>query len=835
MKTLHAIIAALVLFALPFVSSAQISRTRSIPAPDVSSVQIPRTLSFQGVLSDTLGTPQPDGTYTITFRLYEAASGGTAIWTEAKSLEVTRGLFFTTLGDVTVLDGSIGFDVPYWLSIQVASDPEMLPRVPLTSVGYSFNSLKADSAKFVINPISSADIASNQVVKSINSLKDDVTLAEGTNVTITSSGDTLTISAAGGAGGDHGALTGLADDDHTQYALLAGRSGGQTLTGGSGAGENLVLESTSDASKGSIILAGGGGGVSSIILSGRGADIRVDSARMTISTDAILRLGTFIPLLPLERDFRYAGGDVLYHDGVDWQTLLDLAPLSAQTNSNGNPLIFLDETGGTSPNLLQLQVGAANTFVVNNSGVVTTGSWEATPVGVAFGGTGTDLSATGGASPDHFVRQPGVGANFSVAAIVDADVPDNITLTNITQITNRAITDLSATNWRMFHSNGSNAVVEISLGSAGDVLISNGPTAAPSFQADVGEANTASNLGGGLANFDSKSGIDLRFNTFAAADFDLVTNLISIDDTKWAKDSELHLRSHAMTSSLDHTAGIWRLFYSNGSGVVTELALGAAGTVLSGNGTAVAPTFAAVDLTADVTGVLPDANVADNITLTNISQITTKPITSLSGIATVAQGGSGANLSTTGGANQFVRQSGVGAIFTVAAIADADVPNTITLDNITQITTRSITDLTGTLAIANGGTGATTAAGARISLVAAKSGANTDITSLATLTDTLKVSGADIKVIGGSFVDDGTTLNAPDYVFEKDYPLMSLDELRAFIAREEHLPNVPSADEIKKNGLNLSQFQMRLLEKIEELTLYILAQQEQIEALRMQN
>ena len=46
-----------------------------------------------------------------------------------------------------------------------------------------------------------------------------------------------------------------------------------------------------------------------------------------------------------------------------------------------------------------------------------------------------------------------------------------------------------------------------------------------------GEANTASNLGGGLANFDSKLGVDLRFNTFGPADFDLAANLISLDTT----------------------------------------------------------------------------------------------------------------------------------------------------------------------------------------------------------------------------------------------------------------------------------------------------------------
>lgn len=60
--------------------------------------------------------------------------------------------------------------------------------------------------------------------------------------------------AAGGGQLDHGAaLTGLSDDDHTQYAHLTGRSGGQTLEGGTGSGENLTLESTSHATKGKII------------------------------------------------------------------------------------------------------------------------------------------------------------------------------------------------------------------------------------------------------------------------------------------------------------------------------------------------------------------------------------------------------------------------------------------------------------------------------------------------------------------------------------------------------------------------------------------------------
>lgn len=99
----------------------------------------------------------------------------------------------------------------------------------------------------------------------------------------------------------------------------------------------------------------------------------------------------------------------------------------------------------------------------------------------------------------------------------------------------------------------------------------------------------------------------------------------------------------------------------------------------------------------------------------------------------------------------------------------------------------------------------------------------------------LHVSGGDVRVTGGAFIDDGVTLNAPDYVFDESYKLMTLDEVSSFIKTNKHLPNVPSAREIKAKGLNMSQFQMRLLEKVEELTLYTLDQHQQIGSLKAEN
>ncbi|MBM4259076.1 MAG: hypothetical protein FJ147_24645 [Deltaproteobacteria bacterium] len=65
----------------------------------------------------------------------------------------------------------------------------------------------------------------------------------------------------------------------------------------------------------------------------------------------------------------------------------------------------------------------------------------------------------------------------------------------------------------------------------------------------------------------------------------------------------------------------------------------------------------------------------------------------------------------------------------------------------------------------------------------------------------------------------------PDYVFAPDYKLRPLSELAAYIKQEQHLPEIPSAAMIKQQGMNLSEMQMQLLKKIEELTLYTIQQE----------
>jgi len=97
----------------------------------------------------------------------------------------------------------------------------------------------------------------------------------------------------------------------------------------------------------------------------------------------------------------------------------------------------------------------------------------------------------------------------------------------------------------------------------------------------------------------------------------------------------------------------------------------------------------------------------------------------------------------------------------------------------------------------------------------------------------LKVSGkincSEVVVTApGSQSGDGDGGEWPDNVFSDDYQLRSLDELSSYIQENQRLPEIPSAAEVAENGVNLLQINTLLLKKVEELTLYILQQNEQI-------
>lgn len=120
---------------------------------------IPRTFTFAGSLNNTTGTPVPDGNYTVTLRLFDALTGGHAVWTEVeKNLTVAggRGSFEVVLGDPTPF-GALAFDKPLFLEVQVQGDGPMAPRLPLHSVPYA---LSTGGASLPLPFSGSANVAS---------------------------------------------------------------------------------------------------------------------------------------------------------------------------------------------------------------------------------------------------------------------------------------------------------------------------------------------------------------------------------------------------------------------------------------------------------------------------------------------------------------------------------------------------------------------------------------------------------------------------------------------------------------------------------------------------
>src|SRR3989338_7704241 len=110
---------------------------------------VPKLLTYQGILKDSSGNFLT-GTYSMTFRIYGAATGGSNLWSETQSsVSVSSGRFSVILGSAT--DISLTFDQDYWLSVQVGSDVEMTPRQRLTSAGYAVMAEDVTGGKLTVS------------------------------------------------------------------------------------------------------------------------------------------------------------------------------------------------------------------------------------------------------------------------------------------------------------------------------------------------------------------------------------------------------------------------------------------------------------------------------------------------------------------------------------------------------------------------------------------------------------------------------------------------------------------------------------------------------------
>lgn len=158
-------------------------------------------ISYQGRLSET-GKPATGG-FDLQFKLFDTAEAGVGVQKgETRvhlTVPVTNGLFTVTLDfGAAVFDGS-----PRFLEISVRPGGSAIPytlltpRQQVTSVPYAIQSLNAGKAA---TAAIATTVASGAALQSLNNLKDNVVLAAGANVTITPSGNTLTIASTGGGG-----------------------------------------------------------------------------------------------------------------------------------------------------------------------------------------------------------------------------------------------------------------------------------------------------------------------------------------------------------------------------------------------------------------------------------------------------------------------------------------------------------------------------------------------------------------------------------------------------------------------------------------------------------
>jgi hypothetical protein len=105
-----------------------------------ASVAVAPLLQYQARLTNpSTGQSVADGSYSVVFSLYSAASGGSPVWTETKSVAVANGLFNTALGDATALSPALFNGQALWLGVKVGSDAESTPRQQILPTAYALS------------------------------------------------------------------------------------------------------------------------------------------------------------------------------------------------------------------------------------------------------------------------------------------------------------------------------------------------------------------------------------------------------------------------------------------------------------------------------------------------------------------------------------------------------------------------------------------------------------------------------------------------------------------------------------------------------------------------
>jgi len=243
--------------------------------------QIPRTISFQGILTDASGNLLPDGNTKLTLNLYTTASGGTAIYTETQTVPVVKGRYNVIIGSQIPVPATLSFSQAYFLGVSVETSAELTPRTALTAAPYALHAAVADA------------LAPNGTgaVNSVNTQSGAITLKGGGGTTINTNGPTITISSTGGGGGS---IQGIVSGDGTLDVLSSNgptadlRIAASAVTTKQIADNSVTLDkiNSSTATTGQTLVANGFGVVTWQTIVGSGAFVMPYADFTSISSNA---------------------------------------------------------------------------------------------------------------------------------------------------------------------------------------------------------------------------------------------------------------------------------------------------------------------------------------------------------------------------------------------------------------------------------------------------------------------------------------------------------------------------------------------------------------------
>lgn len=151
--------------------------------------QVPRQISYQGLVVGAGGQHISDGSHDFEFKIYDSPTGSVPLYAETQvNVQTNAGIFNVILGTVAPFPALLNFDRQYWLGIAIDGTPEIQPRTALTSAPYALNAGTAEVAKGIAPDASGVVTSLNEIDGPVRIINQD------SSISIAQSGNVITLS-----------------------------------------------------------------------------------------------------------------------------------------------------------------------------------------------------------------------------------------------------------------------------------------------------------------------------------------------------------------------------------------------------------------------------------------------------------------------------------------------------------------------------------------------------------------------------------------------------------------------------------------------------------------